>query len=55
MESRNRALVGDIGSVRRITARQCIHEWGTQECRDGRKQEMRLILIENTGLGLDNI
>ena len=37
------------------TERWCLYEWKTQECRDGRKQGMRLILIENTGSGLDNI
>jgi len=55
MESGNRVLVGDIGSVRGNTARQCIYEWEAQECRDRRKQGMKLIPIENTGSGLDNI
>ena len=55
MVSGNRVLVGYIGSVRGNTGRQCVHEWETQECRNWRKQEKRLILIENTGLGLDNI
>jgi len=41
MESGNRVLVGDIGSVRRIIARQCIQEQETQECRDGgNKQDL---------------
>jgi len=44
MVSGNRALVGDIGSVRGNTARQCVHEWEIQECRDGQEQEARLIL-----------
>jgi len=44
MESGSRALVGDIGSARGNTARQCVHEWETQDCRDRRKQEVRLIL-----------
>ena len=47
MESGSRALVGDIGSVSKNTARQCTHEQETQECRDGQEQEVRLILLGN--------
>jgi len=52
MESGSRALVGDIGSVRGNTVRQCVWEWETQECRNGRKQEARLILIWEQGQDL---
>ena len=55
MESGNRALVGNSGSARGNTARQCIHEWETQECRDGQEQEVRLILNRKTVLELDII
>ena len=44
VDSGSRELVGDIGSARGNTARQCIHEWETQECRDGQEQEVRTIL-----------
>jgi len=43
-ESGNRALVRDIEDVRGNTARQCIHEWETQECRIRQEQEARAIL-----------
>jgi len=49
MESVNRALVGEIGSVRGNTVRKCIHEWETQECRDGQEQEASLILNRKQG------
>jgi len=52
MESGSRALFGDIGSVGRNTVRKCIHEWETQECRDGQKQEARLILNRKQGQDL---
>ena len=54
MMSGSRALVGDIGSARRKgnTARQCIHEWEAQDCRDGQEQEVRLILIRKQGWDL---
>ena len=51
-ESGNRALVGDFGSVRGNTERQCVQDWETQECRDGQEQEVRLILNRKQGQDL---
>ena len=43
-ELENIALVRDIRSVSRNTARQYMHEWETQECGVGQEQEARTIL-----------
>jgi len=48
-ESGNRALVGDIRSARGNTLRKFLHEWETEECRDGQEQEERLILNRKQG------
>jgi len=44
MESEDIVLVRDIRSVRGKHARQCIHEWETQEIAVRQEQEARTIL-----------